>query len=213
MSLDELFITLIMGLITSILGTYIYDNLMRNNDYEPAYLFNDKFSFVKQKRTFDTNDNKRIQNRSFFYNLFFIVFSLYLLWIALYGPFLFKAGLLNDIVDLSNSNIVNILGLSKEYLIFKLEPLKWVCLVFAFILLFPTLYTGTKFSKLFINVKEHFYEVNQRDWDIFRMHGVLCFIAIVLALNVYLISTLTLLGSLTTSVIIILALLANANRK
>ncbi|MGA1941320.1 hypothetical protein [Arcobacter sp. YIC-310] len=213
MNFDELLIALIMGLITSIVGAYIYDNLIRNSDYEPAYLFNEKFSFINKKRTFNVDDNKRVQNRSFFYNLFFIVFSLFLLWGALYGPFLFKAGFLNSMVDLSNSNIVNILGLSKEYLVFKIEPLKWVCLGVAFILLFPTLYVGTKFSQLFINVKDHFYEVNQKDWDIFRMHGVLCFIVIILALNVYFVSTLTLFKSFIISASIVLALLANANKR
>jgi hypothetical protein len=213
MSLESVFNNLVLGLITSVIGAYIYDNIFRNKQYEPAYLFSGQFQFIKTIEKNMIEDNKRKSNRQLASDIFFVVFTMYLIWVSLYIPLVIKAGIFSNIVDLSNSNFAHIFGFSREKLVFSFDTLKWVCLGISTFLFFPALYAGTVFSKIFRNFKDQFYELTEHDWKVYRLYGVMSFITLLLAIEIYLISTMPFWTSLFIAVIVVVGFIAKANEK
>ncbi|MDY0121479.1 MAG: hypothetical protein RBR54_06005 [Sulfurimonas sp.] len=213
MSLESVFVSLILGLITSVMGTYIYDNIFRNKQYEPAYLFSEKFLFVKNSKKNRIQGDKRKSNRQLAFDVFFVVFIMYLIWASLYIPLVIKAGIIQNTVDLSNSNFVHIFGVSKEDLVFSLDSLKWVCLLMSIFLFFPALYIGTFFSRFFAHFKDQFYELTQRDWKIYRLYGIMIFITLLLAVEIYLISSMPFWNSLILATVVVVGFIVKANEK
>lgn len=211
MDLENIIASLVMGLLTSVIGAYIYDNIFRNKGHEPAYLFSDRLFMVNNVREYTTNNDKRKSNRQIALDVFFVVFTMYLIWASLYFPFVFKAGIISNVVDLSKSNFVNIFDISHYHLIFELKTLQWICLFVAFVLYFPALYVGTIVSKIFIHFRDQFYEVPEQDWRKYRFYGVICFITFMLGLHIYFISTMPLWNSLTMAIGIVAAFIAKAN--
>ncbi|ATB69091.1 hypothetical protein SJPD1_0979 [Sulfurospirillum diekertiae] len=211
MHLDDILVSFIVNLISGVMVTYCYDNILRNKRNEPAYLFSDKLFIVNKNREYVTDNDKRKSNRQLALDVFFVIFTMYLIWASLYLPFVFKAGIIPNIIDLSKSNFVNIFGISNYHLILELKTLRWICLFVALVLYFPALYVGTIFSKIFIHFKDQFYEVTEQDWRRYRFYGVICFITFILGLHIYFISIMPLWNSLTVAIGIVAAFIAKAN--
>lgn len=211
MNLEGILVSFIVNLISGVMVTYVYDNILRNKRNEPAYLFSDRLFVVNNAREYTTDNDKRKSNRQIALDVFFVVFTMYLIWASLYFPFVFKAGIISNVVDLSKSNFVNIFDISHYHLILELKTLQWICLFAALVLYFPALYVGTIVSKIFIHFKDQFYEVTEQDWRKYRFYGVICFITFMLGLHIYFISTMSPWNSLTVAIGIVAAFIAKAN--
>jgi len=204
-------ITVVVGIPCSILAAYIYDNWFRNNTIEPAYMFNND---KKQVNTI-YHISQREVNRKIGYKIFYILFNLYLIWASLYMPLIIKAGILaGDTLDLTNSNLLHILnwlGFNIEVLKVDLETIIWHCFVVSILLLVPSISFQSKVSSIFINIKNKFYDINNKDWDKYRAYGLLIFVTFILIINIFLITLFSLLHSIIFGIFIIGIIIAKAN--
>lgn len=206
--------TLLLGVISSIFATFIYDNWLRNKTIEPAHVFNDKNENVNTT----INLSKCEFNRRIIYRIFVSIFTVYLIWACLYLPLIIKVGFFsNDVLDLTKSNLAHFLRnfgvLDTSFLIFNFLNTKWVCLFIAILLYLPCMFFQSKIAILLIKLKNNFYNIENRDWDIYRGYGLLIFSGILLLINIYLISLFSFLYSAIIAIIAILLIILKANER
>jgi len=208
MIIEDIAISMIGVLITSILATYIYDRWIRSSKVEPAYVFNGNTTNTEEVYLL----SKKEMNRRSVYKIFYILFSIYLIWASIYLPLVFKAGFMSaGIVDLTSSNLSNLLEINNASLVFNLEIVKWYCALLAILLLLPSMYIQSKVSYIFIKIKNQLYDINPNDWDKYRIYGLMIFTALILTINIYLITMLSPMYSAFIGIGAIVAIILKAN--
>lgn len=210
----EIMSTIILGIVSSIVATFIYDNWIRNKANEPAYIFNNENDEINNIYHL----SNREMNRRRIYKIFISIFSIYLIWASLYLPLVMKAGIFsNDLLDLKNTNLANYLKLfgimDISFLVLSLEKTKWICVIIGIFLYLPCMYIQSQISLIFVRIKNKFYKIDFKDWDIYRFYGLLIFVGILLIINIHLITLLSLVYSSLIAIIVILAIIIKANEK
>lgn len=216
MNLTEIVISLIVSIIGGLIVIYIQDNWLRNMQKEQAYIFRNKFFYIQQINQKLSNNDKQEYNRMLFEQFFLILLGIYFLWAALFFPLVLKAHLLQKTVDLSYSNFasfLNWMNLPLDSYVFELSIAKWYCLIAAIFLLIPSLYFANKLAFLFIQVKNQFYTISEKDLRVYRAYGFMIALALFLAINIYLIFTVSFLSSLLTAILIITFFLLKAQER
>lgn len=216
MNLTEIIISLIVSIIGGLIVIYIQDNWLRNMRKEKAYIFRNKFFYIQQIDQKLSDNAKQEYNRKLFEQFFLIILGIYFLWAILFFPLVFKAHLLQETVNLSHSNFasfLNWINFPLDSYVFELSIVKWYCLLLAIFLLIPSLYFANKLAFLFINIKNQFYTISEKDLRIYRAYGFIIALALFLAINIYLIFTVSFWSSLLTATIIIAFFLSKAQER
>lgn len=201
-------ILLVLGIPASIFSAYLYDLFFRNTSFETPIVIRDKRNLENSYSNEATDE--REYNRKKAFNLLLMIFGLYLSWLAIFVPFMFKNGILmhKEYIDLSSSNLALLLNTS--FLQVEWEKIK----VFAVVLSFPILIIGLKFSalvaKIITSIYAKFYVPTEKNWSQFRAFSYVGFLCIVLVIEVYLITSMSFVSSTTIGLFIYLALLAKA---
>lgn len=204
-------ILLLLGIPASIFSAYLYDIFFRNSSFETPMIVQDD-TIIKSNNRYVVID-EREANRKKMFNLFLIIFGLYLSWLAVFVPFMLKNGIFmhKEYVDLSSSNLALLLNI--QTLQIEWENIK----IFAVALSLPILLIGLKFSafvaKIMTSVYAKFYVPTDKNWSQFRAFSYLGFLCLVLSIEVYLITNNSFTSSLTIGLVVYFALLAKATEK